>query len=118
MAIPEEVFQTFYAMLSIRTLRKLDSFHYLYREDLGRFVCLDLNLEDSTLEGLNAKVSNWVTNHGPNDLLPCAPEEDWRKLSEVSDPRNHLGSRAIFVWKKFNLKAGDKNYLVAMERYA
>lgn len=106
-------FEMFKKFLETRTLTRLRSFHFLKDGEIYR--CLDLSLESPDLEHLKNLVIQWVESHEVTEILPAAPESEWRKLADVSDPRNELGSSAIFTKCKFHLAANGHHYLVIME---
>lgn len=100
----EETFQRFFQMLPQRTIRRMTVLHYFLAAS-GEVHCLDLNLRGASLEEVDRAAVAWITAARDSDILPAAPEADWRNYAKYF---RRGPQRAQFFWKHYNLFLGGR----------
>lgn len=87
----------FLEQLTFRMARDVHALHYLYSQDYG-YHCLDLDLRDSSVIGLNGKVEQYFQAAEKNVVLPAAPERFWKLMSEKAGPSNSMVKKADHIF--------------------
>lgn len=87
----------FLDQLAFRMARDVHALHYLYSEDYG-YHCLDIDLQDFNVSGLNSRVEEYFRAVAKDRILPAAPEKFWKLMSAKSGKPDSMVKKADHIF--------------------